>query len=328
MTGIEEYNSNIQRDIDTILDRQNDTCMSAFYSSLSDLQSLATKKAYIHSVEHFWNYIGKTDNFTYDDFQNYLGSLSDKSSSYRMAEYSALKRFSNFLYDSGRTEKNYMAHVKRPKKVETAKQLKKRDEGFLTEDEIKIVLYNVEHGVGSKRAAGRQRKWKNRDKSIIMIFLTTGIREAAMYKLDVSDYNPKKKTLTVTDKEAITDTFNLSDEMCETLNDWIKDRAEMFKGKYSEADTSAMFISNERTRLSPSQIDYTVRKYCKVDGKVISPHKLRATYATQLYNKTKDIMFVKDNMHHKSSRTTETYIRGRGNRTGKASDIMTSIIKG
>jgi integrase len=69
-----------------------------------------------------------------------------------------------------------------------------------------------------------------------------------------------------------------------------------------------------------------VNKYAaNIKDKHITPHKLRATYGTHLYNETKDVYFVQNCMGHSSPKTTETYIRGIKNTTKAASDIMKKI---
>ena len=57
-----------------------------------------------------------------------------------------------------------------------------------------------------------------------------------------------------------------------------------------------------------------------------SPHKLRATYGTQLYDKTRDIYLVQQCMGHSSPKTSELYVRGQKNSSReKAADIMAQI---
>ena len=71
-----------------------------------------------------------------------------------------------------------------------------------------------------------------------------------------------------------------------------------------------------------------VKKYCEgATEKKISPHKLRATYGTNLYDKTKDINLVQTQMGHSSPQVTALYIRTDKNEKSKqAADIMASFI--
>ncbi len=73
---------------------------------------------------------------------------------------------------------------------------------------------------------------------------------------------------------------------------------------------NALFLSTQHKRMGVSSIEKMVKKYCKAAGLSdnISPHKLRATFATTVYKQTKDIYAVKDALHHKSIDTSKHYI--------------------
>ena len=115
----------------------------------------------------------------------------------------------------------------------------------------------------------------------------------------------------------------MSDETIRILNNWLEKRKRLLNDKLEDA----LFISNQRTRIEQTSVYRIVNKYAKeIEGKHITPHKLRATYGTQLYNATKDIYFVQQCMNHSNPKTTETYIRGVKNTTKTASDIMTNLL--
>ena len=150
------------------------------------------------------------------------------------------------------------------------------------------------------------------------------MRCSALCSIDVNDINFSDKTLTVTDKGSKVKTYDMSDELCEILNDWIERRNEM-----QDVKTKALFISNRKVRMSNNGVSKMVHTYaerCGIDYKNITPHKLRATYGTQLYNKTGDIHFVQECMGHNSPETTQLYIRGDRKNSKRASDIMRTIL--
>lgn len=79
--------------------------------------------------------------------------------------------------------------------------------------------------------------------------------------------------------------------------------------------------------MDQTSISRAVNKYSiTIKGKHITPHKLRATYGTQLYNITKDIYFVQQCMGHSNPKTTELYVREDNKDRKKASDIMSGLI--
>lgn len=88
----------------------------------------------------------------------------------------------------------------------------------------------------------------------------------------------------------------------------------------------ALFISNRKQRISDKSVSRFVHKYASdIQGKSISPHKLRATFGTQILNATGDLYLTQKAMGHSSPKTTELYIRGQKNPTKKTSEIMKNL---
>lgn len=326
MTGIQEFNNKYIKKINNVLVTQPDY-IKGFVNYMSEV-SLTTKYAYMYDVINFTDKLNKSINeLCLDDFSGYISSLEYKANgepmtaSYRVAVYSALKKFCEYLYATKRISENYMLYVKRPKTIENQKTISKRENGFLTKKEIVKYIKTVEdNNINEYRQVGD--KWNKRDLLIIKLFLSTGIRCSALNKLDISNINFKEKTLVVTDKGGKVKTYDLSDDLLDELNEWIIIRREEIKD-----NEAALFISNRKRRMEPLSIYNVVNKYSKnIKNKHITPHKLRATYGTQLYNETGDIYFVQDCMGHSNPKTTELYIRGKKQNMKKASDIMNKII--
>ena len=104
---------------------------------------------------------------------------------------------------------------------------------------------------------------------------------------------------------------------------WLNKRTELLNGKKEDA----LFISNRRERMDYQSVYVLVKKYAdNIKDKNITPHKLRASFGTALYDSTKDVYFVQKMMRHSSPKVTEQYIRGQedGN-SQKAADIMSKI---
>lgn len=300
--------------------------LEGFFNSMMD-GSITTAVTYLQYVVVFLDYCGKpVEEIKYDDYINYLATLRTKTSSYRIVVYSGLKKFSCYLQASGLNNDYAMARIKRPKPFESEETIEKRKKNYLTKAEIKRLLQTVETGFGSQLALSFQAEWKKRDKALILIMLTTGIRRGAIYKLDVDNVNFEKATLTATDKGHLVVEHPLPQITVDALKEWIEDREKKLKEK-GVTDENALFISNRRERLSSGAIYLIVDKLSqRIIGKKISPHKLRATFATQLYNKTKDIVLVQEMMSHSNPSITKNYIRGGDEKKRKAADIMGDII--
>ena len=72
----------------------------------------------------------------------------------------------------------------------------------------------------------------------------------------------------------------------------------------------ALFLSLQRKRITQRAVQNLVKKYAMVAAPLkpkISPHKLRSTYATNLYNETGDIYLVADVLGHSSVDTTRKH---------------------
>lgn len=326
MSGLQEFNKKYINKINNVLENQPEF-IKGFVNYMSDV-ALTTKYAYMHDVINFIKKVDKpVESLTFEDFSNYISGLEYKengdpvTSSYRIAVYSALKKFNEYLYATKRISENYMLYIKRPKPVESQTTISKREKGFLTKKEITKYIQTVEQNeVNEYRQVGQI--WNKRDLVIIKIFLNTGVRCSALSKLDKESIDFRNKTLIVTDKGNQVKTYDLSDDTLYELKEWLYVRNEKIKD-----NDAALFISNRKRRMDTTSIYNVVKKYSKgIKDKNITPHKLRATYGTQLYNETGDIYFVQDCMGHKDPKTTELYVRGKKQNLKKASDIMSKIV--
>lgn len=310
MNGVEFYSNKIEDRINNLI-QENEIDMPylrGFYYFIKDSLTESSAYKYLGHIIRFMNDIEKNIyDIEIDDYLYYLGNTNRrKSSSYQITVYSALKKFSEYLYITRKNSLNGMEHIKRPKFKESEQTIKKREIGYLDKNEIKTYIATVKNGTGSSYAKARQEKWKDRDLAIILIFLTTGIRCSALFKLDVSSIDFDRHILMVTDKGNKVIEYLLDSEVEKIIKEWLFQREKIITD-----NNQALFISNMKKRMSVEAISLIVKKYSiNIDGKHITPHKLRATYGTQLYNETHDIRFVQSCMNHNSPKTTELYIRG------------------
>ena len=254
----------------------------------------------------------------FDDYTNYMSSIREISPSGQIVIYSALKKYSKYLYVSGKTNRDYMEMIERPSAVERQSTISKREKGFLSDEEIPKFLQNLKNANGYREA----KYWKERDTFLIQLFLNTGLRCSGVWKLNVEDINLETKILTTTEKRGKVRVYPLTDEMIELVNAWLKVR----QGRANDGE-EALFVSERGSRLSTERIAEIVHAYAgNIEGKSISPHKLRATFGTQVYSVTGDIYLTQIAMGHSSPHTTELYIRGQMNKSmATAADIMRNV---
>lgn len=327
MNGTTEIIREFQNKIENKLKGKEDF-YRGFVNFLNDT-SPRTKYNYLNHIITFMNTCGKNVNeLNFDDFNGYIGRKNNEgfTASYKKVVYSAIKKFCEYLYVSGRIKKNYMLDIKHTKEKESQQTIEKRENGYLTKKELnKVLLLVDDHFNCFKR--NQAVEYDVRDKAMIYLFLTTGIRNSALRSLDVDNIDFENRIMTVTEKGSYVREYNLSENVCNILLQWLQYRS-IIKRKYN-FETNALFISRNKKRFSESAVSNMVKKYTNycIKNKNITPHKLRATYGTQLYNETKDIYFVQQCMGHSSPRTTEVYIRGnKRESTQRASDIMSKLL--
>ena len=324
MTGSEILDEKQNKMTDNVIASNPDKPYLEGYRYFINDSSSTTVYNYVRHIVKFMDFCNKNiEELKVDDYTRYLSSIKSTTSSNQIVVYAALKKFSLYLLANNINNINPMQYVKRPKFKESIETKEKRNIGYLNKDEIKTYIDTVETGVGSKRAINRQKEWKDRDLLIILIFLNTGMRRSALCKLDVDNLDLDNKKLNTIDKGEVTQIYDISDDLIYLINCWLNKRTKIL----GNSNEKALFISNQKTRLNKSAIASIVKKYAKnIEAKNITPHKLRATYGTLLYEETKDLFFTQECMGHSNPKTTELYIRGQKDASRKkASVIMSSI---
>lgn len=317
MKGIDAYNNRYESMARGRIAKTDEKYMlKGFYNYIITSKSYSTAYLYLSYVISFIKNVDDIAKIDFDDYNAFLASLKNESQTAQINAYHALQKYSKYLKAKGIT-KDYMEYVDRPKFFETAETKDKRENGYLTKTEAKRV---ADMALTQTRYNKKEcEEWRYRDYVIITIFLTTGIRCSALYKLDVEDVNLREKTITVFEKGNKTRKIVIPDITVEAIEKWLTIRFNLLNG----VKENALIISNKRNRLAACSIAYVIKKVSEDAGRTISPHKLRATYGTRLYNATKDLFFVQECMGHSNPKTTELYIRGQKRDVAKkAADLM------
>lgn len=309
------YEKKWKEKVDRVVTNHPDCYLKEFINYNTKL-SYVTLKDYIAYIIDFNKFINKNiTQVTFDDFTSYMNSLRETSPSNQIVAYSALKKYNKYLCISDKIKTNYMLSIDRPNATERQSTIEKRKKGYLTKDELETYLDNVKYTL---------HEWRKRDLFLITLFLNTGLRCSGVWKLNVSDIDVNNKTLTTTEKRGKVRTYPLSDNLIKLYNDWIEDRK-----YYAKKDEVALFVSQKGTRLSTMRMWNIIKSYAyNIKDKNISPHKLRATFGTQVYEATKDIYLTQQVMGHNSPKTTELYIRGTDNKNiNIATNIMDNLTR-
>lgn len=300
--------------------------ISDFYDSLTE-STYTTKEAYVNNVLIFLNYA--TDRFGYDlEFEDelsnikpsnvraYINSISNLSGGTKASRMYAIKKFFDFLKNDGYIDETPFVNIQMPK------DKKEHTITFLTEEEIKKVQYNIMNGVGSDFAKAQQKQWRSRDYAIVMMALSLGLRNSSLTEIDIDDIDLVNNTLKIVEKGNETRTIFFSKKLNCILTDWLQDRKKIV----GYMDVKALFISSQKKRIAQRTVAAMIQKYTYNIDKHITPHKLRSTCATNVYNATGDIYLTADVLGHRNISNTRRYAQISEERKKKAATAMDNIL--
>ena len=150
------------------------------------------------------------------------------------------------------------------------------------------------------------KKTGTRDLAILTLLLGTGIRVSECVGLDLNDVDFDNQRLKVRRKGGYEDLVYFGEEVADALQDYLKERNRIIPLPGHE---EAFFLSMQNRRLTVRSVENLVKKYTSrvTTVKKITPHKLRSTYGTTLYQETGDIYLVADVLGHKDVNTTRKH---------------------
>jgi len=154
-------------------------------------------------------------------------------------------------------------------------------------------------------------KTKNRDKAILMIFLTYGLRLSELQQLNLSSFNFNRGEFKIYRKRGKESIMPLNKSVIKVLSAYI-DEERASKDRLSEEAKDALFLSLQGKRMTERQIRELVKKYTSIGLATsreagYSPHKLRATAATSLIGRGNSIFDVQALLDHENITTTQLY---------------------
>lgn len=162
-------------------------------------------------------------------------------------------------------------------------------------------------GMDTKHQEAYQNNTRVRDYAMVMLFLGTGMRVSECVGINIDDLDFKNNAVLVTRKGGNQVILYYPDEVKSALEDYMKIRKKI---KTKDDDRKAFFLSLQKKRITQRAVEIMVKKYCLMVTplkKRMSPHKLRSTYATNLYEETQDIYLVADALGHSDVNTTRRH---------------------
>lgn len=213
----------------------------------------------------------------------------------------SIRSFYDYLFKNQRIPSNVTELVALPK-------IHEKPILRLNRNEMEKILSTAQSG--DEMSKGQQRFQKltaKRDFAMLSLFLGTGIRVSECVGINLNDVDMENNAVLVTRKGGNQVVLYFPPEVAEALADYMEERKDI---EALPGHEDALFLSLQRKRITQRAVQNLVKKYASVAAPLkprISPHKLRSTYATNLYHETGDIYLVADVLGHTSVDTTRKH---------------------
>ncbi len=186
-----------------------------------------------------------------------------------------------------------------PEKIELAKMPERQVE-FLEGDDLERLL---EAPLKTKEAKIIQL----RDKAILELLFSTGLRVSELANLKKDQINLKKDEFTIRGKGEKLRVVFLANQTKYWLKLYSEARRDLSPSLFVRADRAKG--KKEPENLTPRSIQRLIKKYSKAAGitKKVTPHTMRHSFATDLLINGADIRSVQAMLGHSSITTTQIY---------------------
>ena len=286
-----------------------------------------TKCAYIQDIYIFFQFLKKhvkslnsicirdipisvLDELTIDDIDTFLeyverydndGVVCRNSDIGKARKLSAVRSLYHSLNKRGMISHNPASLAETPKVAE-------KNIRILDADERNLLLETVINGTtDSGKSAEIHEILMKRDYAIMCVFFGTGMRVSELVGINLNDINWTLHKINIVRKGGNADYVYISEEVEDALDDYVANCRDLLKPL---SDETALFISRKRGRMSVRSVEQMVKRYANSalgTNNHITPHKMRSTYGTQLYDETGDIYLVATALGHKSVDTTRKH---------------------
>jgi len=267
------------------------------YLQLEKNYSIHTVNGYLKDVDFFQEFLEVTFNqeslsdVNYSQIRSWIVALIENKISNTAVnrKIASLKAFYKFLLKTKQIQASpLLKHkaLKTPKKIQIP----------FSEIEVSNVLNAIQYPEGFEGI---------RDKLIIDMFYTTGIRRSELINLKINAIDLSNLTLKVLGKRNKERLLPIVPIIAKEINLYLTERAYLEK----ISDSTYFFLTAKGVKLNESLVYRLINNYFgNVSEKVKkSPHILRHTFATHLLNNGADLNSVKELLGHSSLASTQVY---------------------
>jgi integrase/recombinase XerC len=207
-----------------------------------------------------------------NDFLSFVSSMQTYKPKTFHRIISTLSSFYRFLYTQGVVTANPLTGIDRPR-------IKQQEVKYLKHNQVLRLIDSIEDP---------------RDKLIVRTIYATGVRVSELCNMNIEDIDFDEHTIRITGKgDKIRIVFVDDDTLADILR-FIGNRI-----------VGPLFVGQQGKHISSRAIQHIFKHYAPSG---ITPHKIRHSYASELYKRSKNLRVVQENLGHTSIKTTEIYL--------------------
>jgi integrase/recombinase XerC len=204
---------------------------------------------------------------------------------------SALRTFFEFLVREGASTRNPAVGVRAPKQ-------KKRLPTTLDADQMgRLLAFRADDTLSA------------RDKAVMELFYSSGLRLAELVNLDVTSIDLEDRTVRVLGKGAKSRVLPIGRYAIAALSRWLAERAVLLAQAPARAQPPAVFVGRGGRRLSARAVQLRVDLWARRQGLGVHvhPHMFRHSFATHLLESSGNLRGVQELLGHADIATTQVY---------------------
>ncbi len=207
-----------------------------------------------------------------NDFLSFVSSMQTYKPKTFHRIISTLSSFYRFLYSQEIVTANPLTGIDRPR-------IKQQEVKYLKHNQVLRLIDSIED---------------TRDKLIVRTIYATGVRVSELCNINIEDIDFDEHTIRIRGKGDKIRTVFIDEDTLAGLSKFIGNRI-----------IGPLFVGQQGKHISSRAIQHIFKHYAPQG---ITPHKIRHSYASELYKRSKNLRVVQENLGHTSIKTTEIYL--------------------
>jgi integrase/recombinase XerC/integrase/recombinase XerD len=206
------------------------------------------------------------------EFLSFLASLRTYKPATLHRVISTLSSFYRYLTAQGAVATNPMTGVVRPK-------IKEKELLYLKHNQVMKLIDSIPD---------------EKERLIVRLIYATGVRVSELCAINIEDIDMEDHTIRVKGKGGKIRIVFVDSDTLATVDQFVGKRI-----------MGPLFFGQQGKHIAARTVEHIFRKYAPPG---ITPHKIRHSYASELYRRSKNLRVVQENLGHSSIKTTEIYL--------------------